>query len=367
MNTMSSVARATGAGRSSWKRLRLPPARAARLALFGVCGVALVAIGASATASRSLTLLGAPEAGTAVSNAPKPAASPASRAIAAPASNVSGAAPVPLGAPANSATAGGAAAVSNALSTTATDAGAAQTLDRMVVRTAQLGVEVSDMEATLSQVRAIAARGGGFVSASTTRLERVNDQERTVADLTLQVRSDTADTTISDLRALGKVTTESTGSQDVTEEYVDLDANLRNLQASETAIVGLMNKATRIEDVLSLQRELTNVRSQIERIQGRKRYLERRTDMATITLALRLPAAEAVKAGEAGAWNPLAVAARGFKASLALLRGVADGLIVALAFSWWLVPFAAGGVYLLMQRRRDGGARSAPTTLAADG
>ena len=67
-----------------------------------------------------------------------------------------------------------------------------------------------------------------------------------VADLTLQVRSDSADSAMSDLRALGKVTSETSGSQDVTDEYVDLDSNLRNLQASETAILKLMDKATQI-------------------------------------------------------------------------------------------------------------------------
>src|SRR6185437_12892729 len=186
-----------------------------------------------------------------------------------------------------------------------------QPLDRMVIRTAQLAVEVGDIESSLAQVRQIAQHGGGFVSASTTRIEKVNDQERTVADLTIQVRSDTVDSTLSALRALGKVNSESSGSQDVTEEYVDLDSNLRNLQASEAAILKLMDKATRIEDVLSLQRELTNVRSQIERIQGRKRFLERRTDMATIAVSLRLPPVEGSRAVVGGAWDPAAVAARG--------------------------------------------------------
>src|SRR5207244_8209866 len=129
----------------------------------------------------------------------------------------------------------------------------------------------------------------------------------------LQVRSDAADQAISDLRGLGKVTAEASGSQDVTEEYVDLDANLRNLQASEAAILKLMDKATQIQDVISLQRELTNVRGQIERIQGRKSYLERRTDMATISIALRLPPAASTQPAS-GAWDPGAVAQRGWQA-----------------------------------------------------
>jgi hypothetical protein len=227
----------------------------------------------------------------------------------------------------------------------------AQILDRMVIRTAQLTVEVQDMESALTHARAIASQAGGFVSASNTHLQRDDDQDRMVADLTLQVRSDSADSAMSDLRALGKVSSETSGSQDVTDEYVDLDSNLRNLQASETAILKLMDKATQISDVLSLQRELTNVRGQIERIQGRKTYLERRTDMATITLSLRLPpATPSTVTGVA--WDPVATAARGWQASLAVLRGIANVVIVSAAFSWWLLPVAAVGAYFWIHRRR---------------
>jgi hypothetical protein len=226
----------------------------------------------------------------------------------------------------------------------------AQILDRMVIRTAQLTVEVQDMESALARARTIASQAGGYVSASNTHAEQQNDQDRMVADLTLQVRSDAADSAMSDLRALGKVTTETSGSQDVTDEYVDLDANLRNLQASETAILKLMDKATQISDVLSLQRELTNVRGQIERIQGRKTYLERRTDMATITLSLRLPPVTAAPIAGA-AWDPVATAQRGWQASLTVLRSVANVAIVALAFSWWLLPVAALGVFVWRRRR----------------
>jgi hypothetical protein len=235
----------------------------------------------------------------------------------------------------------------------------------MVIRTAQLAVEVQDMESALSQARAIATRAGGFVSASDTHIEKVNDKDNMVANLTLQVRSDSADAAMSDLRGLGKVTSESSGSQDVTDEYVDLDSNLRNLQASEAAILKLMDKATQIQDVLSLQRELTQVRGQIERIQGRKTYLERRTDMATVTLALRLPPAAAAQTS-GGAWDPVATAMRGWQASLAMLRGAADVVIVVVAFSWWLLPLVALGGFIWYQRRRRGPVQPiAPATPAA--
>ncbi len=228
----------------------------------------------------------------------------------------------------------------------------AQILDRMVIRTAQLTIEVQQMESALARARDIATRAGGFVSASNTHVEKVNNQDQMVADLTLQVSSASADSAISELRALGNVTSETTGSQDVTEEYVDLQSNLRNLQASEAAILKLMDKATQIQDVLSLQRELTNVRGQIERLQGRKTYLERRTDMATITLSLRPQPTPSPEPVLGGAWDPVATAQRGWQASLGLLRGAADVVIVVLAFSWWLVPFIGLGIYAWIHRRR---------------
>jgi hypothetical protein len=336
------------------------------LAALGVA-IAVVAAGAACSAARS----GAPEGTSALSvtsgsgkaNQPAPTTAPAAPqlALGAPAAG----APAPAASVASDAALQRQAVSENAAGSLASQVqgSSAQPLDRMVIRTAQLGIEVGDIESALASVRQIAQQGGGFVSASNTRVEKVNDQERTVADLTIQVRSDTVDGSLSTLRALGKVTGETSGSQDVTEEYVDLDSNLRNLQASEAAVLKLMDKATRIEDVLALQRELTNIRGQIERIQGRKRFLERRTDMATIAVSLRLPTVEGSRSVLSGSWDPAAVAARGWQASLNVLRGLAEVVIIVLAFSWWLVPLAAVGFVVWQQRRR---ARVTPPVTPAE-
>jgi uncharacterized protein DUF4349 len=330
-------------------RFARPRARLATL------GAVVVVLGGVACSALSSSLPAAPTTSPSNLKAAQPAV-PA--ALPAPASAGGVAVGAPAAAVASDSAAQRSAVSGNSASTTLPDT-SAQVLDRMVIRTAQLTVEVPDMESALALARQIATRGGGFVSASNTHVERVNDQDRMVADLTLQVRSDAADSTLSDLRGLGKVTTETSGSQDVTEEYVDLTSNLRNLQASETAILKLMDKATQIQDVLALQRELTNVRGQIERIQGRKTYLERRSDMATITLSLRLPPLEATRS--TGGWDPIGVAARGWQASLAVLRGAAEAVIVVVAFSWWLIPFVALGGYVWLHRRRT----PAPVTPAA--
>ena len=331
----------------------------ARLAAFGVAVVVLGGVACSA-ANSNAPAPSAPSGALGGAGKAVPPPAVAAQSAAAPAGIAPGA-PAPAEAR-RAATSSDSAATGGAVA----DTTAAQSLDRMVIRTAQLTVEVQDMERALAQARQIASRGGGIVSASNTHLEKVNDQDRMVADLTLQVRSDAADSAMSDLRALGKVTTEASGSQDVTEEYVDNGANLRNLQASESAILKLMDKATQIQDVLPLQRELTNVRGQIERIQGRQTYLERRSDMATITLSLRLPpVVDASAQPFTGAWDPIRVAQRGWQASLALLRGFAEVLIVAVAFSWWLIPFVALGAYFWLHRRRTPSAAPAPAPVEA--
>jgi Domain of unknown function (DUF4349) len=337
----------------------------ARLAAFGVV---VVVLGGVACSAANLNAPAATAPAGALSGNGKaalpPGPAPAAQSAAAPAIIAPGA---PAPSTATDAMRSAPAANSAGAASTVADTTAAQSLDRMVIRTAQLTVEVQDMEQALAQARQIASRSGGIVSASNTHLEKVNDQDRMVADLTLQVRSDAADSAMSDLRALGKVTTEASGSQDVTEEYVDNGANLRNLQASETAILKLMDKAVQIQDVLSLQRELTNVRGQIERIQGRQTYLERRTDMATITLSLRLPPLvdPSTQPLTGGAWDPIRVAQRGWQASLTLLRGFAEVLIVVVAFSWWLIPFAALGGYVWLRRRRIPTPVPAPTPVEA--
>jgi len=328
---------------ASSARVRFAAAAAVLLLIAGVACSSIVRPGANPSTSSSTvgppSVAGVPVPG-AVAGAPAASSAPVGAAPVVPAAGgAAGAQAAAAPAGARDAISSPTQAQSQTPDTTVPDT-SAQLLDRMVIRTAQLTVEVQDMESALAHARAIASQAGGYVSASNTRIERQDDQDRMVAD-----------SAVSDLRGLGKVTSETSGSQDVTDEYVDLDSNLRNLQASETAILKLMDKATQISDVMSLQRELTNVRGQIERIQGRKTYLERRTDMATITLALRLPPLSPT-AVTGGTWDPVATAVRGWQASLNLLRGIANVLIVSVAFGWWLLPLAGLGAYVFFHRRR---------------
>jgi hypothetical protein len=236
--------------------------------------------------------------------------------------------------------------------------------DRMIIRNAQLSVQVENVEAAIATVRGIAQSNGGFVASSSTKIERVRlpdgDRDRATATLTVQVRVETFDAAIQALRALGKVESENAGSQDVTEEYVDLDSNLRSLRATETALRAMLEKATGLADVLALQRELSGVRSQIERIEGRKRFLASRSDFSSIAVTLN-PQPLGPVPTPIGGWSPLGSAQVGWQASLRVVRAIADVALVAIAFSWWLVPFVGLAAYGLARRGRRRAGTPAPT------
>jgi hypothetical protein len=157
------------------------------------------------------------------------------------------------------------------------------------------------------------------------------------------------------------VESEDGTSQDVTDEYTDLDANLRNLQASEDTLLKLTAQASNLNDVLTLERELANVRGQIERIKGRQRLLEHQTSMATIAINLHLPPSSEITA-VGPAWNPVATFLRGWRASLVALETLADVVIGIIAFGWWLIPLVVAGIYLFQRNRSRRLPRPAPPT-----
>lgn len=159
------------------------------------------------------------------------------------------------------------------------------------------------------------------------------------------------DAAINEIRKLAiKVESEVSSTQDVTEEFTDLESQVRNLQATEAGLLKLMARAERIEDILALQRELTNIRGQIERLQGRLNFLKRRVEMSTITVAL-IPEG-APRPGDRPIWKPLETAQNAWRASAVFLTALADIVIAVVVFFWWVVPLAVIGWLLLRSRLR---------------
>jgi hypothetical protein len=106
--------------------------------------------------------------------------------------------------------------------------------------------------------------------------------------LVMRVPADRFEEALADLKDVAvAVTSETVRGEDVTQEFIDLEARLRNLRAQEAALLRLMDRAQTVTDTIRVQNQLTGVQLDIERIRGRLRYLQDQTSMSTITVALR--------------------------------------------------------------------------------
>ena len=215
---------------------------------------------------------------------------------------------------------------------------------RKIVKSAELGLQAEDVRETAARAQQVATQFGGSVQSS-----QISRGDGFVsAHLVLSVPSERFEAALDELRGLGEeVTTDAVMGEDVTEEFVDLESRERNLLAAEESLLNLYDRAESVDDALEIERELANIRGQIEQVQGRIKYLEQRTDLSQIALNIQ-PAAEPVKSPPA--WSPLRVAAQAWSASLGVLQALATAAISAVVFGWWLAPVLVAG-FLLWRRR----------------
>lgn len=160
---------------------------------------------------------------------------------------------------------------------------------QMLIRTGNVSVRVDSLEPAVAAVRALATRLGGFVgnvSVST------GEYEVRSATLELRIPSGRFDEAMGGMVPLGKVEHSSTSVQDVGEEFVDVSARIANAKRLETRLVQLLATRTgKLEDVLAVERELARVREEIERREGRLRFLGARVELSTVqvTVSERVP------------------------------------------------------------------------------
>lgn len=184
----------------------------------------------------------------------------------------------------------------------------------MVIRTATLRVVAKDFGGVRAAVEAVVSQAGGFIDQMT-----VTGDNATARELrgTLRVPGDRMAAALASLRALGQVVEDTQGSQEVTDEIIDLDARLASSRATEKRLTELLaNRTGKLSDVLEVEREITRVRLDIERLDAEKTNLGRRVSYATIAITV----AEERKEGLVG---PLSLATR-------LRVAAADGLETAL-------------------------------------
>ena len=162
-----------------------------------------------------------------------------------------------------------------------------QAEERLIVRTGNISMVVEDTEVALAHIEALAAQLGGYISDSNSWREN----EQLHATITIRVPAEDFDEARRRIKEEAlEVQAETTGAQDVTEEYTDLEARLKNLQATEAELRELLasvrEKTQKAEDILAVYRELTAIRGEIEQIQGHMQYLEHSAALAALTVTL---------------------------------------------------------------------------------
>lgn len=151
--------------------------------------------------------------------------------------------------------------------------------DRMLIWKAHLSMQVWSVSNAVSEATAMAQRQGGFV-------EQKSDQGDESARVTLRVPSKTFRAAVANLETLGTVTYRNFEGEDVTEQYIDVDARLKNKIVLRDRLKQLLEKATGVKDVLAIETELNRVQGEIDSMEGRIESMKGQVDYATITLSL---------------------------------------------------------------------------------
>jgi hypothetical protein len=157
----------------------------------------------------------------------------------------------------------------------------------MLIRTGQASVQVDSLEDGINRIRVMAQRTGAIIA--NTSMQGGKDQVR-AASLELRIPSSRFDEAISGLSPIGTLESVNVSVQDVGEEYVDIQARVTNAKRLEQRLIELLaNRTGKLSDVMSVERELARVREEIERYEGRLRYLASRASVSTLTVSVHEP------------------------------------------------------------------------------
>jgi hypothetical protein len=211
---------------------------------------------------------------------------------------------------------------------------------RLFVRTGQASIEVDSLEPAMAELRRIVQRAGGFVADASVQSGRNQLRQAT---LELKVPSIRFDELTEGLQPLGRLEFVNVGAEDVSEEFVDLTARAANGHRLEDRLVELLRTRTgKLQDVLSVERELARVREEIERMEGRLRFLKASAQLSTLSVSLHEPVPIVATHGP----GPIVEA---FRAAWRNFVGVLAGAIASLGF---VVPVLAFGWGLVVVGRR---------------
>jgi hypothetical protein len=211
----------------------------------------------------------------------------------------------------------------------------AEAMNRKIIRNADLTLEVAAPMEAQRKITAIAELLGGFVVTSESKQRQTGDAKQELeVDLVVRVPATQFGAALDQIRGTGsRVIQEKVSGQDVTEEFIDLEARIKTQKALEAQFLEIMKQANRVADALEVQRQVAEVRTEIEKLEGRKRFLENRASLSTISVSLQSPAAIAVNTSSFG---------RNIR------EAVADSMEIASAIVLFLIRFVIVMIPILL-------------------
>src|SRR6266508_875499 len=226
--------------------------------------------------------------------------------------------------------------------------GAQQDLQRLVIKTADLSLQVDSARDAEAALRTLVGQLGGYV----VKVETSGTDESMSSHVIFRVPADRFDQALSGVQGLAKkVLARTIGGDDVTEEFVDLESRLKNLEATRDRLQSFLDKAETVDDALKVNQSLSDLQGQIEQLKGRKQFLERSASLSTISVTLSpLPAIVPI-IGEEG-WQPLGVARDALRGLVSFGQGLATLMIVALVWAPVWLPIVLFGLWLSRRLRR---------------
>lgn len=211
--------------------------------------------------------------------------------------------------------------------------GAVTQADRKVISTANLAIEVKSVKLAFSEIINLTQAQGGFISNSYIYDAGGRDN----GQITIKIPAKNFYTAILQIEPLGTLKTRQIIGQDVTEEFIDLNARLENLKKQESRLQEILKMANTVKDVLEVEREIERARGEIERLTGRINFLDRSVEMSTISITLTEPVPITGTEGW-GIIEAVREAVRGFVESV-------KGIII---FVGYALPIVIFGIILIL-------------------
>ena len=224
--------------------------------------------------------------------------------------------------------------------------------DRKVIYDGQMQLEATDTRAAFDRIIALVQGSGGFVAATSIGDTTEEDEQPTIS-LTLRLPADNLTATLTKIRGVAdRVVTESLQSQDVTDQFVDIEAQLRNLTALETELLALLaelrdNNNADPAKLLQVFDQIRATRGEIEQLQGRRQMLENLVSLATLQIGIvPLPASAPIVPTDP-AWEPTTQARAALRDLVEALQGLGDGLIRVGLYTLPILVIVVGPLFMI--------------------